>query len=121
MGISQRSCRNTGRGAGRSDGHPALMSSYRAELGGILASLYLIFRVCNYYQLQSNQATLFCDNKGALTKAFTPLSSITPYFRTDQDILTLTQQLLQMIPITIIGKWVKIGALNMILTTTWIN
>ena len=30
-------------GAGPDDGHPSLMSSYRSELGGLLAVLYIIY------------------------------------------------------------------------------
>jgi hypothetical protein len=32
------------------EGHPDLLSSYRSKLGGILASLYIIHRICQYYR-----------------------------------------------------------------------
>jgi formate/nitrite transporter FocA (FNT family) len=31
---------------GQVDGHPALLSSYRSELSGILATLYIVFCIC---------------------------------------------------------------------------
>jgi hypothetical protein len=49
-------------GAGMDDGHPISMSSYRTELGGILAALYIIHRICEYYNIMAGKATLFCDN-----------------------------------------------------------
>jgi hypothetical protein len=47
------------------DSHPQLLSSYRAKLSGILAVLYLIHRICQYYNIQSNELKVFSDNKGA--------------------------------------------------------
>jgi hypothetical protein len=38
-------------GSGPDDGHLDLMFSYLSELGGILALLYIIYRVCLYYKL----------------------------------------------------------------------
>jgi hypothetical protein len=35
-------------GLGPADGHPTLMSSYRAELGGLIAILYTIHRICQF-------------------------------------------------------------------------
>jgi hypothetical protein len=50
---------------------------------------------------------LFCDNKGAIRKAFQsrPLG-VTPYLTTDNDLLHLIQHLVKLIPISLIGKWV---------------
>lgn len=36
-------------GAGPDDGHPSLMASYRTELGGLLAVLYIIHCICQHY------------------------------------------------------------------------
>jgi len=95
-------------GAGPMDGHPSLTSSYRAELGGILVSLYLIYKVCQYYRIEHGQAQLFCDNRGAISKAFQHSTlGITPFLTTDFDLLHLIQQLIQALPITANGSWVK--------------
>jgi len=72
------------KGARPMDGHPSLTSSYRAELGGIQASLYLIYRICHYYHIEHGQARLFCDNKGAISKVFQyPTLGIAPFLTTD--------------------------------------
>ena len=42
-------------GAGPADGHHNLMSSYRAELGGLIAVLYTIYRICLHYQVESGK------------------------------------------------------------------
>jgi hypothetical protein len=90
------------------DRHPHLLSSYHAELTGIIAFLYLIYRVCQYYNITSGTAKIFCDNKGALRNAFhEPKAGITPYFDTDYDMVTLAQSLIQVIPVTISSEWVK--------------
>jgi hypothetical protein len=52
--------------SGPVDGHPSLLTSYRAELSGIVAVLYLTYRICQYYQVTSGAMTLYCDKKGAL-------------------------------------------------------
>jgi hypothetical protein len=91
-----------------SDGHPALLSSYRSELGGILAALYIIHRICEYYLLSQGAAILYCDNKGAVHKAFTTNpKGITPYLTTDYDLLGIIHSLVSILPITVIGYWVK--------------
>jgi hypothetical protein len=96
------------KGARPMDGHPSLTSSYRAELGGILVSLYLIYKVCQYYRIEHGQAQLFCDNRGAISKAFQHSTlGITPFLTTDFDLLHLIQQLIQALPITANGSWVK--------------
>jgi len=90
--------------SGPVDGNPSLVTSYRAELSGIVAVLYTIYRICEYYQVTSGTMTLYCDNKGA----FTPIRpGITLYFKTDHDLLEVTQSLLQLIPITIATQWMK--------------
>jgi hypothetical protein len=95
-------------GAGPADGHPLLMSSYRTELGGLLAVLYIIHRICHHYQVTQGQAKCYCDNKGAVTNTFAPRQrGITPFLNTDYDLIHLAQGLVQIIPVTIIGEWVK--------------
>jgi hypothetical protein len=97
------------RGAGPTDGHPTSMSSYRTELGGILAALYIIHRICEYYAISSGKVILYCDNKGAIGNIFKPaISGISPYLSSNYDLLRLIKHLVATIPITIIGEWVKV-------------
>jgi hypothetical protein len=95
-------------GSGVDDGHPALMSSYRSELGGILALLYIIYRICKYYDLSSGKAVFYCDNKVAIGNSFKSApSGITPFFQPDYDLLGLIHELVTLILITVVGNWVK--------------
>jgi hypothetical protein len=90
------------------DGHPSLVTSFRAELSGIIACLYIIHRICHHYQLESGSCTLYCDNKGALSNAFRPIRpGITPYLRTDHDLVEIAQSLLTILTIAITPTWVK--------------
>jgi hypothetical protein len=84
------------------------MSSYRAELGGIVAALYLIQRICEYYDIKSGKAILYCDNKGAITNSFQQVTrGISPFMSPSYDLLLLAKQLVARIPITMLGEWVK--------------
>jgi hypothetical protein len=56
--------------AGPDDGHPMLMSSYQSELGGLLAVLYTIYRICSYHQVTSGSIRYYCDNKGVRRNVF---------------------------------------------------
>jgi ribonuclease HI len=90
------------------DGHPALVTSYRAELSGIIATLYNIYRICSYYHIVEGGMTLYCDNKGALRNAFKQIKpGATPYFNTDHDLIEVAQALITLIPIVISTSWVK--------------
>jgi hypothetical protein len=95
-------------GAGPDDGHPTSMSSYISELGSILAALYIIHRICDYYEITAGQATLYCDNKGAITNSFkSSTPGISPFLSPNYNLLILVKQLITATPITIVGEWVK--------------
>jgi hypothetical protein len=96
-------------GAGPDDGHPDHMTSYRSELGGLLAVLYIIYRVCSAYDIQAGKVNYYCDNKGVIQNVFHPSCqpSITSFLATDSDLVYTARSLLDIIPITIIGTWVK--------------
>jgi len=80
-------------GFGPGHGHPDLLSSYRAELGGLLALIYLVYRISAYHANHSGSLRLHCDNKLALNQATkaAPLG-ITPYFSSDYDLLELIRR-----------------------------
>ncbi len=95
-------------GAGPADGHPALMSSYRTELGGLLAVLYTIYRICQHYQVTSGKMSYYCDNKGVISNVFSHCApSISHYFHTDADLVMEARHLLTLLPVTILAGWVK--------------
>ena len=96
------------KGSGPTDGHPNLLSAFRAEISGLLALLYIIQKKCLFYQITDGSIDLFCDNKGAIAKVFhRQQQGITPYLSTDHDLINSCHQLLLMIPLKIAGKWVK--------------
>jgi hypothetical protein len=84
------------------------MSSYRTELGGILAALYVITRICEYYNITQGKMTLYCDNKGAITNSFkTNTPTVSHFLSPSYDLLYSIKQLIAATPITIVGDWVK--------------
>ncbi len=86
-------------GTGPVDGHPSLCSSYRAELSGTLAVLYVLYRVCQYYNISSGKLKLYWDNKGALKNAFRPINpGINTLYCYRPDLIELTHSLLQVMP-----------------------
>ena len=64
-------------GAGPVDGHPKFLSSYRAELSGIVTVLYLTHRICEYYKINNGKIKCYCDNKGALRQQLLKILPIT--------------------------------------------
>jgi hypothetical protein len=51
-------------GAGPADGHSKLLSSYRAELGGLLTVIYLTYRISQYYQTPAGTMKVTVTTKG---------------------------------------------------------
>jgi hypothetical protein len=100
---------NISSGSGPDDGHPAYLSSYRSELGGILAAIYIIFRICLHYNnITSGTAKLYCDNKGAVTQSRKPHPlGITPFLTSDYDFLGAFRDILSIMPIKFVCEWVK--------------
>jgi hypothetical protein len=96
-------------GAGPDDGHPTLMSSYRTELGGLTAVLYLLSVVVKATSSAAGSATIFCDNKVALENIFDefPKRGIYPLLQADYDLLGVARALLKDLPITVHPEWVK--------------
>jgi len=96
------------KGSGPTDGHPNLLSAFRAEISGLLALLYIIQKKCLFYQITDGSIDLFCDNKGAIAKVFhLQQQGSTPYLSTDHNLINSCHQLLLMILLTIAVKWVK--------------
>lgn len=95
-------------GAGPDHSHPDFLSAYCSELGGIVAVLYLVSRICQCYDIESGKVTLFCDNKGALAKVFKkPPPGITPFPSSDYDLIYMAYTIINLLPTTIVGVWVK--------------
>jgi hypothetical protein len=51
-------------------GEPDDQSSYRGELGGILASIVYTNSVCKKHNITAGKCKMYCDNKGALSASF---------------------------------------------------
>jgi hypothetical protein len=95
-------------GNGSGHGHPALLSSYRAELGGLLALLYLVYRISTFHQVSAGSLRIICDNKSALSKAVTIAPrGITPFLTSDYDLVALIHMYSTLLPISLAGEWVK--------------
>ncbi len=65
-------------GSGPTDGHPASLSSYGAELGGLIAVLYTIYHICQHHDVTSGaKSSITATTKGSSKMFFTrnPLRS----------------------------------------------
>jgi hypothetical protein len=91
-------------GSAPTDGHPSVLSSYRAELSSLVVVLYMLYRITLHYAKEGKQATIFYDNKGALTNVLhkSPLG-ITSFFSSDYDLVEVAHELLSLVPSSIIG------------------
>jgi hypothetical protein len=54
------------KGAGPVDGHPELISPYRAELSGLVALLHVLNSVSTYFDVTSGEAIIYCDCLSAI-------------------------------------------------------
>jgi hypothetical protein len=97
-----------GEGHGPSHGHHALLSAYRAELGGLLALVYMVARICRFHNISSGTLCIYCDNKTALSKVTDSVPhGITPHLSSDYDLVAMIHLYLALFPITVVGEWVK--------------
>jgi hypothetical protein len=84
------------------------MSSYRAELGGLIAILYTIYRICQYYQVASGKFKYYCDDKGVIRNVFSNKpTTITQLLHADYDLVQIAKTLVTLIPATIVVEWVN--------------
>ena len=95
-------------GSGPGHGCPSLLSSYRAELGGLLALVYIVYRISTFHKVDSGKLRLHCDNRSALNKAVSPAPlGITPFLSSDYDLIDLVRLYFGLLPIITRGEWVK--------------
>ena len=97
------------RGAGPIDCNPVALSSYRPELGGMTALIYILMNIIHTFDIPSGCVTMFCDNKSALENILdgAPKRGIYPLLEADYDLLLLAKEMLSSMPIKIEGRWVK--------------
>ena len=57
-------------GCHRTPGHPSDQSSFRSEIGGILALVTLVTQLCDTYDISSGSVEIGCDCLAALTTIF---------------------------------------------------
>lgn len=70
--------------------------------------LYIIYQICSHEGIKEGNVKLYCVNKGAITKSFHPEKpGIGPFLSTDHELLHAIQTILKLMPISIIGEWVK--------------
>lgn len=94
-------------GAGPMCGHPNTSSAYMEELSGLVATLYLVHRICSHHDIQQGQMTINCDNKGAIKNVFQKTyQGISPFILSEIDLITIAQALLATTPITTKAAWV---------------
>ena len=88
---------------------PEGVTSYRSELGGITAILYIFQQIVLHLDITSGSVMLYCDNKGALENVFNeqPKRGIYPLLERDYDMLGAARAIRRDIPIKVTGKWVK--------------
>jgi hypothetical protein len=86
-------------------GNESEQSSYRSELGGILASIVYANQICAKYNITEGQCTMICDNKGALASSFGN-RQLNPRW-TCYDILCMIRFHLESSPLTWRHKHVK--------------
>jgi hypothetical protein len=87
---------------------PLATCFYKSALSGILAVLYIIYCICMYYHISLGTVKYYCDNKGAVKNSFsTPHPGILPFMNSNYDLLHLIHQILHIIPVNIVGPWVK--------------
>jgi hypothetical protein len=95
-------------GAGPSDGHPKLMSPYRAEFSGSVAGLHILKCLTNAKSLMMGTVIFFCDCEKAIkvlnNKSY---KGIVDYLGPDSYLVQEAKNLLQSIPIPISLQWVK--------------
>jgi len=82
-------------GAGPDHAIPNILLSYRSELGGRLAVLYIIYKVCIYYGITEGKAVIYCNNKSALSAAFNnSVPTLSSYTAPDHDLIELCHHIL---------------------------
>ncbi len=95
-------------GAGPKDGHPNRTSSYWAELGGLVAILHIIHRICSHFQVELGRAKYYCDNKSVIKNVFSPNTrTISDFLHTDYDLVIMAKRLLKLLPVTKVAERVK--------------
>ena len=97
------------KGAEPIDCNPRTLSSYRTELGGLAAVLYVLQIIVQVFEVETGVVTLYCDNKSALENTFDemPKRGIYPLLATDYDLLILLREILSTLPIQVIIRHIK--------------
>ncbi len=95
-------------GAGPSDGHPSLMSPYRAELSGLVAGLHILTTICQQGNIVTGSATMYCDCEKAIKNVTTKsYRGIKDFLGPDSNLLQEAKHLLQALPIQLSLQWVE--------------
>jgi hypothetical protein len=94
-------------GQGPTDGHPSLLSPYRAELRGILAGLHVVQCICAYYDLSTGKVQLVSDCLKAIKTLQRYYQDITKYYQEESDLVVEAMSVLSNIPIRMTLSWIE--------------
>jgi hypothetical protein len=79
-------------GAGPDDCHLSLIISYQSELGGLIAVLHDIYRICMHHSVTCGKVWYYCDNRGVISNVFNNnVPGIFPFFNTDYDLVLVAK------------------------------
>ncbi len=106
--ISNEVRQTLAEGSGPGHGNTQLLSSYRAELGGLLALLYIVNRISVYHSISTGKMRIYCDNRSALNTVTTSAQrGITPFLTSDYDLIDLIRIQASELSFPLVGEWVK--------------
>jgi hypothetical protein len=88
------------------------MTPYRAELCGLVSTLFMIHWICEAEKVADGIITIYCDNEVALNQTFSkalPSNNSYKYLTADIDMITCARDILLQLPVTVQIKhaWVK--------------
>lgn len=94
-------------GAGPSDGHPQLMTPYRAELSGLVAGLHILNSLCQINNLSAGLIHMYCDCEKAVKKITNnSYKGISDHLESDNNLLREARLLYKNLPVKISLQWV---------------
>jgi len=91
-------------GCGPTIGHKSLMTSYHAELSGLVSVLFTLHWLAHHQPQLTGTVTVYCENESALNKVFTKQRpSNNPYtnLAADRDLICLGRHLRSLLPDTL--------------------
>jgi hypothetical protein len=79
-------------------GEPKVHSSYRSELSGLHCIIYIMHKICQFYNISEGEINFDCDSESAIDQVFQPEGQCTTDSNTF-DLVGATQSLHRLSPI----------------------